>query len=258
MKLLKNVLLGLRRDNMNILFLMGGHVDRNKEDYPLYLTEIKGKTILERQIEAAEALQPESIIFCIKEGEIKQYSTDGVISQLVTNAKIIPIRGMTKGAICTALLASEYIDNTHELLIMAIDDFMDASGLDIIQEFRKSNADAGVVCFNSIHPRYSFVKIDFNGEPIQFSEKKPISKHALISFYYFRSGADFVSCAKDVIRKDRLIKGNFYISQSLNEMILRQKSIVVKEIESLQFHPLKTEHQLAEYIMEYNKSIQSK
>ena len=44
----------------------------------------------------------------------------------------------------------------------------------------------------------------------------------------------------------------------LNEMILRQKHIMVKEIESAQFHPLKTEHQLAEYIMEYNKSLQSK
>ena len=50
------------------------------------LQKSREKTILERQIEAAEALQPESIIFCIKEGEIKQYSTDGVISQLVTNA----------------------------------------------------------------------------------------------------------------------------------------------------------------------------
>ena len=41
---------------MNILFLMGGNSDKNKEDYPLYLTEVKGKTILEKQIESAEAL----------------------------------------------------------------------------------------------------------------------------------------------------------------------------------------------------------
>lgn len=222
---------------MNILFLMGGNSDKNKEDYPLYLTEVKGKTILEKQIESAEALHPESIIFCMKETEIKQYSTDSVISQLVPNAKIIPITGMTKGAICTALLASEYVDTDEELLIMAIDDFMDASGLAIIDEFRNNHAD---------------------GEPTQFSEKTPISRHALISFYYFKCGSDFIACAKDVIRKDRLINGNFYISQSLNEMILRQKHIMVKEIESAQFHPLKTEHQLAEYIMEYNKSLQSK
>ena len=102
---------------MNILFLMGGNSDKNKEDYPLYLTEVKGKTILEKQIESAEALHPESIIFCMKETEIKQYSTDSVISQLVPNAKIIPITGMTKGAICTALLASEYVDTDEELLI---------------------------------------------------------------------------------------------------------------------------------------------
>lgn len=243
---------------MNILFLMGGNADKNKEDYPLYLTEVRGKTLLENQIESAEELNPETIIFCVKEIEIKQYSTDSVISQLVPNARIVPIAGMTKDAICTALLASEFVDNTEELVIMAIDDFMDASGLDIINLFRQNEADAGVVCFKSIHPRYSFVKINGDGEPTQFSEKTPISKHALISFYYFKNGSDFVTCAKDVIRKDRLINGNFYISQSLNEMILRQKNIMVTEIESAQFHPLKTEHQLAEYIMEYNRSIQSK
>ena len=31
---------------MNILFLMGGNSDKNKEDYPLYLTEVKGKNKL--------------------------------------------------------------------------------------------------------------------------------------------------------------------------------------------------------------------
>ena len=68
---------------MNILSLMGGNSDKNTEDYPLYLTEVKGKTILEKQIESAEALHPESTIFCMKETEIKQHSTDSAISQLV-------------------------------------------------------------------------------------------------------------------------------------------------------------------------------
>ena len=170
---------------MNILFLMGGNSDKNKEDYPLYLTEVKGKTILEKQIESAEALHPESIIFCMKETEIKQYSTDSVISQLVPNAKIIPITGMTKGAICTALLASEYVDTDEELLIMAIDDFMDASGLAIIDEFRNNHADAGVVCFNSIHPRYSFVKVNADEEP---SLARDLQVEVLPTFVILKDG----------------------------------------------------------------------
>ena len=50
---LRSGLLKLRGCSMNILFLMGCNSDKNKEDYPLYLTEVKGKTILEKQIESA-------------------------------------------------------------------------------------------------------------------------------------------------------------------------------------------------------------
>jgi len=244
---------------MNIMFLMGGmRSDTNKEQYPLYMTEINEKTILELQVEYTQKIQPQQLLFCVHEAEIKKFYTNSVIKQIDPNSIIIPIRAQTKGAICSALLGAEYIDNDSELILMAIDDFMDDDCLYIINKFREANADAGVVSFTSIHPRYSFVKTSTDGGILEFSEKLPISKNALVSFYYFKKGKDFVECAKEVIRKDNLVKGHFFISQTLNEMILKQKKIALHKIPNDKFHPLKTEQQMAEYLLEINDKRCSK
>lgn len=244
---------------MNIMFLMGSaQAGTNKEEYPLYLTEINDKTILEQQIDYISKIRVQQLLFCVKESEMKQFHTDYVIKQIDPTAKIITIHTQTKGAICTALLGAEYIDNEQELLLMAVDDFMEDDSEEIIEKFRQEDADAGVVSFNSVHPRYSFTRLNDHGVPVEFSEKRPISKNALVSFYYFKQGKDFVECAKDVIRKDKAVNGNFYISQTLNEMILRQKKIAIHKIDNNKFHSLKTEAQLAEYIYEYKEKRASK
>ncbi|MDR2510188.1 MAG: hypothetical protein LBC77_06050, partial [Spirochaetaceae bacterium] len=167
---------------MNILFLMGNaHNGINHEEYPLYLSEIDEKMILETQIEYTGGIKPRNLLFCVKENEIKRFHVDSIIKQIEPEALIIPIHAQTKGAVCTALLGVKYIDNERELLLMAIDDFIESDGLEIISEFQKDGVDAGVVSFKSVHPRYSFVKVNEEGAPVEFAEKRPISKNALVS-----------------------------------------------------------------------------
>ena len=67
-----------------------------------------------------------------------------------------------------------------------------------------------------------------------------------------------MECAKDVIRKDNSVNGAFYISQTLNEMILRQKKVAMYKISNDKFHPLKTEMQLAQYMFELKEEKESK
>jgi NDP-sugar pyrophosphorylase family protein len=242
------------------MFLMGGgrHLETNKEDYPLYLTEIGGKLILERQIDYCKTLNPQRFLFCLKSSDIKSFRVDFIIKQLVPESRIIIVDNATKGAICTALLSIEYINNDEELIIMSVDDFVEESGETIINAFRKNNSDAGVVSFNSIHPRYSFVRLNDKEEVVELAEKRPISKSALASFYYFKKGIDFTECAKEVIRKDNPVNGAFYISQALNEMILKQKKVALYKISNDKFHPLKTEAQFAQYLSELNEQKTSK
>ena len=236
---------------MNILFLMGGlRTDKKNDQYPIYLTEINEKTILEQQIEYINKINPRQLIFCVHEYDVNSYYINTVLKQIDSTSIVIPIKAQTKGAICSALLASEHINNDSELILIGIDDFMDVDSKIVIDYFRSNDADAGVVSFTSLHPRYSFAKTITDNQVIEFSEKLPISNNALVSFYYFKHGKDFVACAKEVILKDSPIHDAFFISQAMNEMILNQKKVCMFKISNDRFHPLKTEKQLAEYILE--------
>lgn len=244
---------------MEILFLMGAQSGpKCAENQPIYLTEINGKLILERQIEQCAYLQPDRFVFCVSNQDIKQFRIDAIIEQLVESPLIIRVNGSTKGAICTALLATEFINSDEELLLLSVNDFIDISSSEILDDFRNRQCDAGVVAFNSVHPRYSFAKQDSWQNVTEVAEKVPISKNALASFYYFRKGSEFVACAMNVIRKDNPINDAFYISQALNEMVLLQKKVGLFKIPKESFHPIKTEMQLAEYVMELREQKESK
>ena len=245
---------------MKIMLLMGGtNIQMNKEDYPLYLTEINKQMILEKRLHDCLPLEPSQFLFCVKTEDIRRFRVAEIIAQIVPNSMIIPIHSQTKGSVCTALLGMEYIDNEEEeLLLLAVDDFIDDDMKAIVDHFRQNQCDAGVVSFTSVHPRYSFAKLDDTGTVVEVSEKRPISKHALVSFYYFRHGQDFTACAMNVIRKDNPIGDGFYISQTLNEMILQQKKIGLYRVENDKFHPLKTEAQLSQYLADVRHLQESK
>lgn len=240
---------------MKLLVLMGGtRILDNSNKYPLYLTELKGKLILEIVLERYLTSDINEKIFCIKQEEISSFNIDSIILNLIPDAKLVTIKGQTQGAVCTALLASEYIDNDEELLIVSIDDYIDIEIDKVIGSYRKNDTDCGIVCFSSVHPRYSFAKMDSDNVVCEITEKKPVSKNALASFYYFKKGTDFVFCAKNVIRKGNRINNRFYISQAINEMILLAKKIAVYKIQNEHFHSFKTEQQLAAYITSYKAS----
>lgn len=150
---------------MNILFLMGGDkLQTNNDNFPIYMAEINQKMILEILIDFTKSVNPIRAIFCIKNEDIKNFYLDEIIKRRIEDAIIININGETKGAVCTSMLASEFIDSDDELLIVAINDFTDKNWQTIIDYFRDGNFDCGIVSFNSIHPRYSFAKLYKNLE----------------------------------------------------------------------------------------------
>ena len=234
---------------MKLLVLMGGpNRIVGNSPYPVFLTEIKGETLLEKLLKRYEIPELTEYIFCIKQDDADSYNLDAIIKSIIPSAQIVILRGSTRGAVCTALMARDHIDCEEELLVVSVDDFIDSDISKLVVQYRKENADVGIANFNSIHPRYSFVRRDADGNISGFAEKKPVSREALASFFYFKNGADFTDCAFNVIRKDCMINNSFYISQVLNEMLLRNKKICAVSINGEMFHSFKSERQLLSLI----------
>ena len=229
---------------MNILILASGPESFMQEDgYPLCLAEFDSLPLIQHIINACEQLRPYQLIVAFRVDEIRRYHLDNVVQILCPDVKVISVQGETHGAVCTALLATGTIDNDRELLIISGNELLDASFLEIVQDFRKRKLDAGVAVFKSIHPRYSYVKLDEHGLVIEASEKKPISKNATVGFYWFRQGKKFVSAAKNLIRKDARVNGKFYICPTFNQLVLERAQIGIYSVDNKVYHPLKTVRQ---------------
>lgn len=228
---------------MNTLMLFSGG-DKAFEEagylYPKNLAEIAGRPLIQHVVECFQEILDTSdhVIFVIRKQEAEHFHTALTAKLLYPRAEILLVPAVTRGAACTALLAAGQIENEEELLIINGDILIEGSLGSITANLHDAQVDGGVVTFESVHPRWSYVKCDEQGYVMEAAEKRPISRHATTGMYYYRQGRDFVEAAKESIRKDAQTNGCFYICPVFNEMILRQKKIAVYEIRGERYHSL--------------------
>ncbi len=235
---------------INILIPLAGKNQYFSEtDYPFPkpLIELNGKTMIEHIIDNFSSIQKEKqFIFIVNSEDCKKYHLDNVLNILTNHTcKIIKLENETKGAACSAMMAVEYIDNDTPLILSNADQLFDMCLDEVIKSF--GNSDAGVITFESIHPRWSYVRLDKQNKVTETSEKRPISKSAIAGFYYFKNGSDFISSSSKMIKKDASINGLYYIAPTLNEMVLENKTISIFQIENSIYHTFYTPQKIKEY-----------
>lgn len=212
---------------MNVVILMAGP-SKDFEDkghlYPKYLLEESGMPIIQRVIESLSPFNANLSFVIRKEDNDSSYMAS-TLRLLAPNSNIYQVTNITKGAACTSLFAIDSINNEEQLLIINGDQYIRHGIVEAIEKFRIENFDGGVICFNSVHPRWSYVAIDENGYVCETSEKRPISDMATAGCYYFKQGKIFVEAAFNIIRKDANYNGNYYVCSTYNELILDQKRI---------------------------------
>ena len=240
---------------MNVLILAAGQSESNSGDgnYPLCLAEIRGVPLIQRLVHACMSLAPVHFIVAFRRSDIDEFHLDNVLEILAPTSNIISASKETRGAACTALLATGHIDNANELLIISGNEFIDIDYSTIVNNFRERRLDAGTVTFPSIHPRYSYVRLSGDGSVIEAAERRPISQHATAGFYWFARGAEFVRAAQTMIYKDAAVNGNFYVCPVLNELVLEQARIGQFTIDIGQYSPLKTARQILQEDMDTGK-----
>lgn len=233
---------------INILILAANdfHDDRDS-GYPLGLSEVNGKILLQHVTEQCNSIPDARLTLAVSEQDCKRWHLDNVVRLLSPEANVVQIRRTTSGAACTALLAISDFASEDPLLIVNGNELIDVDFNAVISTFMEAQYDAGVVIFPSVHPRYSYVRLNEEGLVVESAEKNPISNHATVGFYWFRRGKDFVQSAQQTILKHAHVDGKYYICPTMNEMVLRQARIGAHPIAAQQFHPLKSERQFEQF-----------
>ena len=229
--------------------LAGGDESFQRHGFPFAkpLVEIDGKPLAEHSWSSLRTLAPCSFVFVIRKEDDQRFHLGDMLTLLEPEAAIVKVDGKTAGAACTALLAVHHLVNDDELVIANGDQVFATDVAEAVRDFRRRNLDAGTIVFDSVHPRWSFVKLDPEGLVVEAAEKRPLSRKATAGFYYFRRSRDFVEAAQAMIRKGASVNGSYYICPSFNEMILKGRRIGVFEIPREKYISLATPQAIEDY-----------
>lgn len=236
---------------LNILIPIGSKsqfFESSNYIYPVPLIEISGKPMIQHVVENLLAIDlKKRFIFVVRDDDCARYHLDSTLRLLVKDEiEIVKIQRETKGAACSALLATEFISNDQPLVICNGDQVFDLNLNEQVKKIFEDRVDAACLFFKSIHPRWSYVRLE-GGEIVEAAEKHPLSENAIAGFYYFSQGHDFVEAAKRTILKDAQVNGAFYIAPVFNEFVLAGKRIRAYQIDGAQYHTFYSPQKIQEY-----------
>jgi len=221
-------------DKLNVLIPMAGAGSRFSEagyTFPKPLIEVNKKTMIQIVLESLNITA--NFIFIIQSKHQKKYNLKSLLKTLHPNCIILETDGLTKGAACTTLLAKKFINNSNRLIIANSDQFIEWNSGKTMYDIYSKKVDGAILVFKSLHPKWSYAKVDDDDRVIEVAEKKVISNMATVGVYYWRHGSDYVRCAEKMIKKNIKTKGEFYVCPVFNEAILEKKIIKVAHVTNM-------------------------
>jgi len=219
------------------------------EDYPfpLYLTEIDGRPLIESVINNFKAVDNEThFVFVVSSEDCTRFSVDRTFDLLTdSQSTVIQVSRETGGATCSSLLAVDVLKDDEEVIVANADQIFESDLTEKIEDLR--SWDAGVITFESVHPRWSYVKCDEKRIVYEAAEKTPISRNAIAGVYYYREASAFVHAAFNQIRKGASFNHRYYLSGTLNELILMQKLVGCTSVMNSHYHTFYSPNKIDEY-----------
>lgn len=207
--------------DITILMPMGGlgkrFVDAGYAT-PKPMITINGKPMFLRALESFPSSWKVRNVFVIRQDQEDSYGLSRLIDSACPNAQIAILTDNTRGTVETCLLAEDLIDFNLPVIIADCDTRFQSRAY--IEAIESQSYDGVLAGFESSDARYSFAEVTDNGEVLKTAEKVPISTHALLGGYYFRSGELFLNLAKHFVSND-LGEGlkEFYVSHLYNMLL---------------------------------------
>lgn len=242
---------------MNIILPMAGikNLDKSNYSYPLPLVEVNGSPLIEYVTKNLLSIEGDNkFIFIVNEEDCINFHIDKTLKLLVGNSEVCILKSKTNGSVSSILMASDIIDKNEDLLVVNHDQIFLFDINKVISKFKKEKTSGGLVTFQSVHPRWSFVLTDDSNNVIEASEKKPISKNAIAGLYYFESFNTFVECAFKAIEIEDFHNNNFYTSALINQLILLNKKVINFEIDIKDYKSFYSSQKLKEFEFFLNSS----
>jgi NDP-sugar pyrophosphorylase family protein len=243
---------------LKIIIPLAGSSDlfiNNGYHYPKPLIEIGGKTMIEWVLANPTLIKSQhKFVFILKEEDINIFHLDNTLRLICPNCEIIKLKKETRGGLCSVLMAIDNVNSEDSLLILNGDQVIDIDFNEVEEYWKKNASEAGIVTFNSVHPRWSYARIE-NHEVVQTAEKNPISGNSIAGYYYFKRASNFFNAAFEVIKNEVKYEEKYYISPVINQFVLNNFKTLNFQIDKVQYHSFYSPQMLHEF--ERKKNILS-
>lgn len=201
--------------------------------FPKPLVHVSGKPMIEVVVDNLITQFPDAdFLFVADEELLDEFSLAGTLGQICSNSlRIFSKKGETQGGLCSCLLAIDAIDPDRPLLIANSDQVIFG---DLRQSFLaaiEQGYQGMVPVVQSVHPHWSYLLTNEDGKVEQAFEKKVVSTNAIAGAYFFAKAADFLKAGEKVLLWNDTTNGQFFISSTLNQLILSGGSIKMLPLE---------------------------
>jgi capsule biosynthesis phosphatase len=231
-----------------IVIPMAGHGKRFKNagiTKPKFMIEVESKTLFEWSLDSLPIEISRKIIFVCLEKHEKEFSVSKFIKNIMKekypkiNYELIYLEKTTRGQVETVLHAKQLIDSENPLIIYNIDTYFVSTRLKTkILSLKNRNIDGLLGCFTSDNKNLSFVEMNEKGYVKRVREKEKISSLASTGLYIFSSAKQFIEAAEIMIKNDRKVKDEFFVSEIYNILLKSGKMFEIDMAE--EFVPLGT------------------
>ncbi len=181
---------------LNIVVPMAGYGSRFARagfKLPKPLIPVLGRPMIEFVSENLRPNQPHRFIYIVLQEQVDQFQLDQRLREWSTGSIVIPISGVTQGAACTVLLATEHIDNADPLMIANCDQWVGIDINDYLNAFHRSDVDGYIMTMKANDPKWSYIRFANDGTVSEVVEKQVVSQEATVGIYNYRHGRDFVA-----------------------------------------------------------------
>lgn len=188
---------------------------------PKPLIRIFGKPMIQLVVDSLNTNA--NYIFIVQKEHRVKFHLDDVLDEIAPGCSIVEVDGLTDGAARTVLAAKDLINNDVPLIISNSDQVVVWGSFDFKSILESHSA---IALFKDDDPKWSYSKIDELGLICEVAEKNVISNNANVGIYGWKTGADYVKYAEQMIDKDIRTNNEFYIAPVYNEAIEDGEKIV--------------------------------
>lgn len=131
--------------------------------------------------------------------------------------RLVAVDGVTEGAACTLLKATEGLDKDSELMVANSDQLLDWEPDEFLKAASRGYRGCIALFPGDGSKKWSYA--DYDGELInRIAEKDPISDWATCGVYWWWSVRQFEQVAQEMIAANERVNGEFYIAPVFNRM----------------------------------------